>query len=166
MTDLSSWLLEQIAADQAVAEAAANRQGARWFDEEGIVSSEAEPDGAPGRHLDMYAPDGRWMLWDCEGAASLGVHPATSAHIAANDPATTLARCKAYRAIVERLVAAEADAKRSWQDYSDWIAGKPVAEVAVSADHRDELVGLRWAVRALASVYADRPGFDPEWRLA
>ena len=63
--------------------------------------AEDEAAARAGHFLDMYAPDGRWMLWDCEGATSLGVHPATSAHIARHDPARVLAECEAKRRIVE-----------------------------------------------------------------
>lgn len=150
MTDvLAEFLLARIADDEAVAREASARQGVRWFDEQGIVSSDAKPDGAPGHFLDMYAPEGRWMLWDCEGAASLGVHEATSAHIARWDPARVLAECQAKRRIVEEWKAIDL----SVGDAVDRLLGG------------GEKAGLALTMRLLALPYADHDDYRQEWAL-
>lgn len=69
-----------------------------------------------------------------------------AAHIARHDPARVLAQCKAHRAIVERYQFIAA-------------AGGETTELAWH-EH-----GLFEAVGHLASIYADRPGFDTRWAV-
>jgi hypothetical protein len=160
MTDLSSWLLEQIAADQAVAEAAMTVIGddlttyqiGEWWEkpEHGRVYA-----GHWHRVVDGGGPAGRR---DFANTAAL-------AHIAANDPATTLARCKAYRTIVElHKPSPEFDHQACVLCQWDVDCESPKHVHQYYGDERTD-----WpceTVLALASVYADRPGYDPEWRLA
>jgi xanthine dehydrogenase iron-sulfur cluster and FAD-binding subunit A len=68
-------------------------------------------------------------------------------HIAANDPAATLRRCAAYRAIMDAAVKAFSyDAT-----YDNIVCGEQNAYDVT--------------LRALASIYADADGYDPSWRL-
>lgn len=144
--DLPAFLLARLAEDEAVARAAADAQGPRWFDEGGVVSSDVEPTSAPGHYLDMYAPDGRWMLWDCEGATSLSVAEPTSAHMARHDPARVLADVESKRRVV-----ALHDA---WDTEDSGQMAPAYWEAPVEA-----------ILCALAQPYADHPDFDPSWRL-
>ena len=157
MSDLATFLLARVAEDEAAARAAIEHQGSHWFDEEGIVSSDAQPSiHAPGHFLDMYAPDGRWMLWDCEGATSLGVHPATSAHIARHDPARVLAECEAKRRIMEAVCSTRQERRPTT------VPGRyDVVTVYVPMDE----AGGDLVLPLLALPYADHPNYRPEWAL-
>jgi hypothetical protein len=149
MSDLVGFLLARIAEDEAVARAAAERQGEHWFDEEGIVSSDAEPVNPPGSLLHIYAPEGRWNLWDCEGAASLGVTSEVSAHMARHDPARVLAECAAKR----RIIALH-------DQWHECTFGRGLE--AAGAVQQDEACPT---LRLLALPYADHPDYREEWGL-
>lgn len=165
MSDLVEFLLARIAEDEAVARAAAERQGEHWFDEEGIVSSDAEPVNPPGSLLHIYAPEGRWNLWDCEGAASLGVTSEVSAHMARHDPARVLAECAAKRRII---------ALHEREDRGDgW--GSPPYWCCTECGGRTVHPNLGWiptstawpcrTLRLLTLPYADHPDYREEWGL-
>ncbi|HKY59267.1 MAG TPA: DUF6221 family protein [Aeromicrobium sp.] len=68
--------------------------------------------------------------------------PATSVHFARHDPARVLAECEAKRKIVEQA--------RAYSPASEYGDGEGWALVDV--------------MRALASVYADHPDYDQDWR--
>ena len=63
----------------------------------------------------------------------------------AMNPRVALAECEAKRRIVEEWHAATEAV------FDEWSAG--------------EAYGLEVAVKHFAQVFADRPGFDPAWRL-
>lgn len=63
--------------------------------------------------------------------------------IARHDPAHVLAVCAAHRSIVEEHSGANDERCQSWA--GNWL---------------DEPCDT---LRALATIYADRPGFDPRW---
>ena len=74
-----------------------------------------------------------------------------AAHIALHDPARILAECAAKRAVI----------KAAWSDHclieGEWGGGQ--SQGAMSAKNDNPAV-----VEALASVYADHPDFQEEWR--
>jgi hypothetical protein len=79
--------------------------------------------------------------------------PEIPAHYSRHDPARVLAECGAYRAIVELHVR------------HDWLpVGRDECAECGCADDRS----VDWpcpTLRALASVYADHPDYQPEWAL-
>lgn len=128
MTDLASWLLAQIADDEAAARAVkpllldhstASGGGQRFAHSR--ISFAAE-DGYPYRESD----------------------PEAQAHFARHDPARVLAECAA---------------KRKLLSFIDEMAQH------VRAPNGEEPFALTWMRWALAEPYADRPGFDPVWKL-
>lgn len=133
MTTLPDFLITQIEADEAVARAAMK----------------------PRR-----ADDGRWSVGDhpmderrIEGIGieiyDEGGHDEhQAAHIARHDPARVLRECAAKRAIVELRETLVNDGDRS-------IAARLTTPSVVAT--------LDATLRVLASVYADREGFDAGW---
>lgn len=168
MSDLAEFLLARIAEDEAVAQAAIDVQGACWYDEEGVVSSDIAPIDAPGRSLHMYAPEGRWMLWDCEGSASLGVHPATSAHIARYDPDRALAEADAKRRLLDLHCLVTVDYAGQW-----WTDPAPpgtyvrtgCANCTSCGVDGDEYIedGLCETLRLLVLPYTDHEDYRDDW---
>lgn len=82
--------------------------------------------------------------------------PEEVAHITRHDPARVLAECKAKRRIVEQ--AEEASADRA-QVIGEFCVGKAESDAAHATDPGDLIL------KAVASVYADHPDFDPAWRV-
>ena len=82
-------------------------------------------------------------------------------HIARNDPARVLATCKAHRAIVEaHPVSTEYEAEYCMTCQWDVDCDAP------KHDHQDGAGEYPCpTLRALASIYADQPAFDPRWAL-
>jgi hypothetical protein len=70
--------------------------------------------------------------------------PADARHIAAHDPARVLRQCAALRAVVERC---------RWMD-DDPVVGR---DMAVASAQVDDAAAI---LRALATIYADRPGAE------
>jgi hypothetical protein len=153
MTDLAAWLLEQIEADEAAARAAIGdavfqHQTGRWSfekvrDEFGDVPIVfAVADGG-----------GKTQVANLEAAWE---REERGAHIARNDPARTLARCKAYRTIIaEHRIRADVLA----EDYCDTCA---------DASGLDEIGLVSWpcpTLRALASEWAGAEGWQEGWAL-
>lgn len=147
---LSQFLLERIAEDEAVALAAIREPYIRPPRMDGLTMPDA---GAP------IVDDGRWSVGDHsmdeQMVTGIGItiydeggHSAEQArHIAHNDPARVLATCKAHRAIVELH-----SPSSMWCEWSQDSMSR----------HDDYLCDT---LRALASVYADHPSFDPGWAL-
>jgi len=81
-------------------------------------------------------------------------------------PERVLADIAAKRAIFERLADLEADRKSVQADYAAWVHNQhdPGFAARFQERERNEIDGLRQAVRLLASAYADRPGYREEWR--
>jgi hypothetical protein len=151
MSDPAAFLLARYAEEEERAREAGAAQGLDWLDHEGIVVSRTAPVEAPGRFLDMYAPSGTWALWDCEGASSLGVHPATSLHIARHDPARVLADIAAKRRVVELHGRYD-----GWGDHCRTCRAE------------DEVGGDAFpceTLRALVQPHADHPDWREEWAL-
>jgi hypothetical protein len=121
MTDLTTWLLERIAEDEAAARAA---QPGTWAVE-------------MGNQLVAQFTLGEVSIADYITSGE------SAAHIARHDPARVLAQCAALRAAVE-------------------LHGGDYDGACMSPAHLD---GSCPTLRALASIYADHPEFDPEWRL-
>ena len=135
MTDLASWLLEQIAADEQVArEAAAGSSGVRqpsWGPEWTL-----EEDDDPG-----YS--GTWGIHSDAGTViSAGeVMRPEGRHIARWDPARVLAECDAKRQAVIRCQVIE---DRRWLGPHGHGEG---------------------ILKVMALPYADRPGYLEDWKL-
>jgi len=70
-------------------------------------------------------------------------------HIARHDPSRVLATCKVHRAIVE--------------SYQSFAAVRSDDELATRLTASGATAGLDFALRALASIYRDAPGFREEW---
>lgn len=111
--------------------------------------------------LDVVDEDGNQVTFDQEGLSDSVASPAIGEHIARHDPARVLREVQAKRRIVDACEECRSSvmAYRSprWrdamneQDKHEWR--KAEARYRVAED----------ACRALASVYADHPDFDPEW---
>ena len=141
MTDLASWLLEQIAADEQVArEAAAGSSGVRqpsWGPEWTL-----EEDDDPG-----YS--GTWGIHSDAGTViSAGeVMRPEGRHIARWDPARVLAEIAAKRRLITR--------------HSHTYTGDDGYQWCPRDDDHVPCLDLR----TLAAPYADRPGYNSEWAL-
>jgi hypothetical protein len=134
---IAEFLLEQIAADEAVARAAAHLSdgGGRWWVD--------GPAAQSGKHW-IYATGEKFN--DREIAD----------FIAHQDPAHVLAVCEAHRRIVELHVEDEGVCRVcQWDRDCD----QPVYT------HNDDPAWLYPCptLRALAAIYADRDGFREEW---
>ena len=126
MVDLTAFLLERIAEDEAVARAATV---APWTADAGGIRS-------PGVPVAMQAG------WDGTVLVGRLLLDRDGDHIARHDPARVLAECEALRRIVEDIVS---------NDYTTSPAVTDGLSVRV--------------LEYLAQPYADRPDFDPAWRL-
>ena len=83
--------------------------------------------------------------------------------------ALDLARIAADRQILARLTALETEQKRLNREYQDWVDGNDSTHpkpARFSETERKEILGLRMALRFLASAYADRPGYREEWLVS
>ncbi|MBP7406065.1 MAG: hypothetical protein KA973_14220 [Candidatus Microthrix sp.] len=134
---ITAFLLARIAEDEARSEGSGLLGWARVTYEDGSLSHAA----AVGATTDM--PDD-WMLDGLElpGSYSVGVH---------YDERRVLAECAAKRAIVEGLGFAAERAN---------AATTPGDNLMFAS----QAWGLGEALRALASVYASHPDFDPAWQ--
>ena len=151
MSDLTDFLLARIAEDEAVARTAGEPPWDEW----------CYDDGGEVYHAETLRkdPDNRHYLngvtCDTEGL-SPAVDEDVGPHIARFDPARILAECEAKRRIV--VQAEEASADRS----------SCISEFYVGAEERAQGYATdpgNLILRALASVYADHPDFDPAWRV-
>lgn len=136
---ITGFLLAQIAEDEAAARAAT--LGEWWYDPTKVNSvdrGEAVFAGQRGLHAVTVASTG-----PADDPASM----ADAAHIARHDPARVLAECEAKRRIVELHA--------EYADFGDCSTCGDVPQVEYPCE----------TLRVLASVYANRPGFDPAWRV-
>jgi hypothetical protein len=130
---LADFLRERLAEDEALALAATPGP---W---------EAAPYlDYPAGVLQQVAPLESRGLFDA--ADDFGTH-ADAAHIARQDPARVLATVAAHRAIVEQAI---------WE--REHLSSAPE-----DPEEQRSLASLEWACRQLATIYADRDGFDPAW---
>ena len=99
-------------------------------------------------------------------------HPADLAHIARHDPARVLAECAAIRALIADFTAEKHEVVEDC-----WYTCASATEERDGGECCDDSrrgtgcdCGLEFRARAtlapLASIYADHPEFDPEWRLS
>lgn len=157
---LTEWLLERIAADEAVALAAMVETRV----ESHATSTLVDGHYVRTRNEREVVDDGVWSTGDhsmdeCV-VTGIGItiydeggHTAEQArHIARNDPSRILATCKAHRAIVE--LAAEATGL-DLQVEGEFGVGRrdPVDDPYLG----DQML------KALAAIYAGEPGFREEW---
>jgi uncharacterized protein DUF6221 len=160
-TELVQWLTEILAEDEAAA--VPNRV---------IISG-----GSPGLSVPNCIADDVRCGWRLEGAVvppgerpvewQQAIHEHNLTHLTAGQRAT-LARIAADRLILDRLAALEADERLLWDDYSDWVNGTAPRDrpsVQSTETERQEIPGLRMAVRLITSAYADRPGYQEAWKL-
>lgn len=144
MTDLVTWYLAQLDAEEAAARAAqeALPEGRWWVDGPAQASSK----------FWVYATGEKFQ------------HEATAAHIARHDPARVLAEVAAKRAIVEihapRYAVFYREPDRLLADALD---SQTVPTVAHSGPHWPT-IHSEATLRALASVYEGAPGWQEEWR--
>ena len=163
-TDLVSWLRSQLDEHERIAREAMpgpwTVTGTRGCEDplcereyviEWQVCGDWKPDRSCGVVADLYVqplrtPDGLDVRLDEDGhpefpAADDTIHDA--AHIAANDPAHVLRTVAAHRAILDQH---PADEEREWR-CAECRSLRPCP-----------------TVKLVASIYADRPGFNPSWR--
>lgn len=141
---LADWILAQLDADEATARAATaaprpcgeGAAGQRWEqrDGSGMLYTPAVED-----HADA-------ALWDDEGDA-----PDVAAHIAAQDPAATLARCAALRAVV---------ALHKPRERRSWLECVTCFDPDTQAGDYDFETWPCPTLRALAGAWAGRDGYD------
>ncbi|WP_399930095.1 DUF6221 family protein [Streptomyces kanamyceticus] len=104
---------------------------------------------------DCVTRDGRWramgesVLGDDNAEVVSMCDLVDAAHIARHDPARVLREIEA-----KRQVLAMAQARIEEAASSDYLVNGPA---------RMALVVMEPVLKSLASVYADRPGFRPEW---
>jgi hypothetical protein len=138
---LAAWLLEQIEADEAVARAAISAGSPRWE--------------VRGERVEVAGYVGEWDAFSCTIVFDEGSPSADqAAHIARHDPARVLAECAAKRRIVDR-----AEHVREQIESLRYDEGEDQTTLATAAYE------LAHSMRALASVYADAPGWRSEWSL-
>ena len=85
----------------------------------------------------------------------------TARHIAANDPASVLARIAAGRQILADWQQANGEHQSWCEEYDDFGA---IEDYGRADKVRGALESLERIVRLLAQPYADRPGYLEEWR--
>ncbi len=163
VTDLAVWLRQQLDTDEQVARAASTDRGGstpggehwRWecsncdtplpitpvtLLAEFMECPTCASVGVALRSVETYPID-----WDKRGLPHFVVsgaeelRPVDGLHLQTHDPARVLRTVDAHRAIVDQL------------------------EQALADDATDETA--QWMLRTLAVVYADRPGFLPEWKV-
>lgn len=152
MDDLATWLRAQLDEEERVAREATPSP---WQAKPATESAYAEQSALVVRtDVPLKAPwSSSWVSpWvvepDSEG--SEGINPADAEHIACWNPARVLAEVDAKRRIIDRHE--DALARRDDHDYSS-----PTAHVQAE-EYRD------WVLPLLALPYADRPGYQEEWR--
>ncbi|HEU4544069.1 MAG TPA: DUF6221 family protein [Jiangellaceae bacterium] len=166
MTDLASWVLAQIADDEAAARAATPgpwryNPAKHWRKPDSTWFEEAVFAGPVGDDAICIAGTGET---DDTGSA------ADAVHIARHDPARVLAECAAKRAIVELH-------KPRLNGFVMGRPGESREQMHNRWNSRTEMVcptcmdGVKRAtapcltLRLLAQPYADRPGWGPAWRV-
>jgi hypothetical protein len=152
MTSLADWLLERIAEDEAIANAAETKSWYTDRDKPGWEDSEYMRDSADvvsrdgGDSVDVEFRDGDMRIYD-EGGHSWR----EADHIARHDPARVLAECDAKRRIVDDLELAEiseSSPARHYEKAAPYVTDR-----------------LRRVLMHLALPYADHPDFREEWRV-
>lgn len=138
MTDLATWLLEQIAEDKRVARRASPSP---WSSSHGVYGDE--------EWIDLQAADKATVI-ETESGAN-GPNAPTARHIARWQPGRVLAECDAKRRIIEGLA----------PDLQAASGAVPPDELGARLTTELKAVAI---LRLLALPYQDRPGFREEWR--
>lgn len=165
VSDLASWLLEQIAEDERLATAAKNIGDGRWqtdcplrlFPEESI-----EPWYVNHDHADDVRIEGDSITIYDEG----GHNHDQAEHIASWDPARVLAECDAKRRIIDLHNSLVVKLALSPFDPETGLPRPQEYEVLcdVCGWATDDPTSACQTVRLLALPYADREGYQESWR--
>jgi hypothetical protein len=162
--DLPEFLLARIAEDQRLADEANSTDPGPWRAEQAVPF--------PGGRADGYVETARTVrsragndepdtLWDVEENAVTSLSVAQ--HMARHDPARVLAECAAKQAIVElhRHEEASSHVPRYEDDepFGCVICAQPTGSWITWPE------GWCLTLRLLAQPFADRPDFDPSWRV-
>lgn len=163
MSDLTEWLLACIAEDEMWANSC---EGLHWHWVGDETDRPTAPDPMPDVYLrgpgielvslrsveefPHYSLPGTGPRFLLSGA---DVTEAAAGHIARQDPAHVLAVCKAHRAIVELHRGCHVCPSGHGVGYTDHSDGSDMGEG----------VDVCPTLRALATIYADRPGWREEW---
>lgn len=149
--DLVAWLRQQLDHDEQVARAAMAGEG-----DDGVWTTESAWPDEGGRRV-----EGAGITIYDEG----GHDEHQAAHIALHDPARVLRQVATHRAILGRHqpldVVADPGGYRPFPVECAWCTE------GYDPDH-DAVVRRAWPcpdVRDLLSVYEDRPGYDPAWKV-
>ncbi|MFJ3037743.1 DUF6221 family protein [Streptomyces tendae] len=172
MDDLVVWLRAQLDEDERTARAAMN-----------AVSRAPLPGAGQWRYAESGADEGGryWSITTVapndmvptvevvgSGMSGGGVHEeALARHIAEHDPARVLREIDAKRAMVDAYAEADAMSRATSENYGAWVNSEPLPhpeEAEGTAEVKDRLKGLHYALRLLALPYADRPGYRDDWR--
>lgn len=147
--DLLSWLTAQLDHDERVAQAAGDQP---WI----ARSGEYGPEVLVG-YREAWSREVEYAVWRCEdeedGCPEIArARLAEGEHIAFHDPARVLRDVAAHRRIL--------------QDYeSALVSLEAAAGTVLAGATRLQLRLRREAVLAVASIYSDRPGYDPSWTV-
>ena len=152
--ELASWLLAQIGEDELAASQAASETGdPRW--------RALGCDQCAGHVATVKEADREWpqCIAECYPHEGGGLSAPVHYFMASWDPARVLSECDTKRRIVGRhkpRLAVEPEGP---------LAGQLICGCS---DDSNEFLAVRWPcadIRAIASVYEDRPGYREEWRL-
>ena len=139
---LTEFLLARIAEDEETARAA---DGPRWFHHDKVVTFEA------------FGPDSGWV--DASSPISVDTR-ANGWHIVRWSPARVLAECEAKRQIVEMALHLIA----SFDDVDAEDAVRSGGRQLWPDVNRRERSHAWGRLATLATVYADHPDYDEEWK--
>lgn len=163
--DLVAWLRGVLDDEGRIARAAKEADPTPWIVRDQRVGTLAHED-APLR-----------SLAEGDGVAARYCEAATAAHIARQDPAATLARIAAHRALLGLLDHRAEVGIRAGTDYyvactcgweteiPDGLSYDDPFEKHLLAEHgRMDPATVEAMLRLLASAYAHLPGYDERWR--
>ena len=148
---LLEWLLVELLEDERIALAAMEKAQPPWSNSNGLVrhSGPPEPDG--GRDDGLWDDEGTsWMKVDHQ----LCMWEDVAEHVARHDPAVVLATVAAFRLIAELHGPVEAM----------YSSNDP--NVCGTCGVDDSWYTVVWpcnTIRALASAFATRDGYDTDW---
>lgn len=159
--DIVEFLTAQYDVDQRRAEAARTVDPTPWT---ASIGDDGRPNGirATGAHAAVLTADGL-ALWDTEGSSTLCMTAVSAEHVAAHDPAFELADIAAKRAIVAHHVP-EADLRIRDGRY---VQDPPLCTICWQTWPNKGKRQLHpcTTLRLLAAPYADRPGYNPAWKI-
>lgn len=171
--DLTEFILNRIAEDEAVARAALRYPSSEWrADEYGEVYESDHFDAAD--RCSEHPPGVPNMCDDERIAAGFAdddapeLEAARGAHIVRHDPARVLAECAALRRIVARYEQAERLRQANAEKHAEVSRGGLDNQEQIMAlrvhgyELQGRLDGLLYAVTALAGIWSDHPDYRPE----